>query len=97
MKGSKKMGRPPAERAPWNPETFRSIYRCCFTSVDELAELLSLPRHVVYAWTADFAGKAPTPEQREAVATVLSVQTGTKIRPADLARSIDSIRFRFVD
>tara|TARA_R110000744_G_scaffold5487_4_gene19548 strand:- start:476 stop:796 length:321 start_codon:yes stop_codon:yes gene_type:complete len=93
----KKQGRPPTERAPLNSDTLMTIYRSGFRSIRDLADELGLPHHTVYAWTAGIAHKGPTMEQRAAVAEVLSAVTGARIRPSDLARSIDSIRFRFVD
>tara|TARA_R110002167_G_scaffold26380_7_gene90914 strand:- start:6396 stop:6716 length:321 start_codon:yes stop_codon:yes gene_type:complete len=93
----KKQGRPPTERVPLNADTLRTIYRSGFQSIRDLADELGLPHHTVYAWTAGLAHKQPTTEQRDAVAKVLSDVTGSHIKPSDLARSIDSIRFRFVD
>jgi hypothetical protein len=97
MTDKKKGGRPAWAKAEWNQDTFRQIYRSCYSRVAELAEDLELPPHLVYAWTAEFETRVPTPQQRDAVAAALSARLGTKIRSSDLARSVQSIRFRFVD
>ena len=90
-----RLGRPAAERVAWNVDTFLCIQRSTLVSIDDIAKAVGVSKHVVYAWQSPSLARTPTKPQLRKLAAVLSSLVGSTIRPADLGKPIDRIRFTF--